>query len=334
MDKGHAEILAKGTEAWNSWRQENPGIHPDLSGVDLSEGDASGYNFSETNLRETDLYQTDLEGTNLKLADLRGADLSAARLIGSDLYKCNFAGAFLTEADLSGAYAGSADFCGADLRGASFVGANLTEAVFRDANLMNARFRDADLTRCDLEGSDLRHTDFAGAQLVEMCYGNSRTMRGKFFGVRGLKSTSGNALFVRDAADQDYLDTMEHRIAGMPPSFLKIVKKTFFSAWGLIDFGRSLVAPAIFAVGFMLLFGAVFALDMALDWGLFDYEGTARSWLTPFYYSVVTYTTLGYGDVTPTHLFGEILVVIEVILGYTTLGLVLSILANKVARRS
>jgi uncharacterized protein YjbI with pentapeptide repeats len=334
MDKGHAEILAKGAESWNAWRQENPGIHPDLSGVDLSEDDASGYNFSETNLCEADLYQADLKGTNLKLADLRGADLSAAKLIGADLYKCDFTGAFLTEADLSGAYAGSACFCGTDLRGASFVGANLTEADFRDANLMSARFRDADLTRGDLTGSDLRHTDFADALLVEMRYGNSRTMRGKYFGIRGLESTSGNALFVRDATDQDYLDTLEHRIAGMPSGFGRFVKKKFFGAWGLIDFGRSLVAPAIYAAGLILLFGVVFALDMSLDWGLFDYEGTARSWLTPFYFSVVTYTTLGYGDVTPTNLMGEILVVVEVLLGYTTLGLILSILANKVARRS
>jgi len=334
MDQEHAEIVARGTEAWNAWRQDNPGIHPDLSGVDLSEEDASGYNFSETNLRDADLYQTDLGGANLKLADLRGTDLSAARMVGADLYKCNFAGAFLTEAELSEAYAGSADFRGADLRGAAFVGANLTEADFRDANLMNARFCKADLTRCDLAGSDLRHTDFAGAQLVEMRYGDSRTMRGNYLGIRGLESTSGNALFVRDAADQDYLDTMEHRIAGMPSGIRKVVKKMFFSTWGLIDFGRSLVAPVIYAAGLVILFGAVFALDMYLDWGLFDYEGTARSWLTPFYYSVVTYTTLGYGDVTPTHVIGEILVVVEVILGYTTLGLVLSILANKVARRS
>lgn len=334
MNQEHAEILAKGTEAWNAWRKKNPGIHPDLSGVDLSEEDVSGYNFSETNLRDADLYQADLGGTNLKLADLRGTDLSAARMVGADLYKCNFAGAFLTEAELSEAYAGSADFRGADLRGAAFVGANLTEADFGDANLMNARFCNADLTRCDLAGSDLRHTDFAGAQLVEMRYGNSRTMRGNYLGIRGLESTSGNALFVRDAADQDYLDTMEHRIAGMPSGIRKVVKKTFFGAWSLIDFGRSLVAPVIYAAGLVILFGAVFALDMFLYWGLFDYEGTARSWLTPFYYSVVTYTTLGYGDVTPTHVIGEILVVIEVILGYTTLGLVLSILANKVARRS
>jgi hypothetical protein len=250
------------------------------------------------------------------------------------LYKCDFQGAFLTEADLSGAYGGAVDFRKADLRGANFEGANLMEADFRGANLMSARFRGADLTRCDLTGSDLRHTDFEGAHLVEMTYGNSRSMRGNFFGIRGLDRTSGNALFVRDAKDQDYLDTMEHRIAGMPPGFRKLVKETFFDVWGFIDFGRSLVAPVVYAAGLVFLFGAVFALDMFLGWGLFDYEGTARSWLTPFYYSVVTYTTLGYGDVTPSHLIGEILVIAEVILGYMTLGLVLSILANKVARRS
>ena len=60
----------------------------------------------------------------------------------------------------------------------------------------------------------------------------------------------------------------------------------------------------------------------------------ANSLFTPFYYSIVTYTTLGFGDVTPKHWFGELVVTLEVIFGYLTLGLLVSILANKVARRS
>jgi hypothetical protein len=55
---------------------------------------------------------------------------------------------------------------------------------------------------------------------------------------------------------------------------------------------------------------------------------------TPFYYSFVTFTTLGFGDVTPGNLGGEIIVTVEVVLGYITLGILVSILANKVARRS
>jgi hypothetical protein len=55
--------------------------------------------------------------------------------------------------------------------------------------------------------------------------------------------------------------------------------------------------------------------------------------LSPFYYSFVTYTTLGFGDIVPNDWIGEIIVVAEVVIGYVTLGLLLSILANKVARR-
>jgi hypothetical protein len=51
-------------------------------------------------------------------------------------------------------------------------------------------------------------------------------------------------------------------------------------------------------------------------------------------FSIVTYTTLGFGDVRPATLAGEIIVSSEVILGYTTLGLLLSVLAQSIARRS
>ncbi|MGE4609963.1 MAG: ion channel [Paracoccaceae bacterium] len=67
---------------------------------------------------------------------------------------------------------------------------------------------------------------------------------------------------------------------------------------------------------------------------MMDYSNTSETWFTPFYYSLVTYTTLGFGDVTADSLIGEMLVISEVIAGYFTLGLLLLILANTVARRS
>jgi hypothetical protein len=65
-----------------------------------------------------------------------------------------------------------------------------------------------------------------------------------------------------------------------------------------------------------------------------DYGERCRTWFTPFYFSIVTYTTLGFGDVKPATLIGEIIVSTEVILGYTTLGLLLAVLAERLARRS
>ena len=57
------------------------------------------------------------------------------------------------------------------------------------------------------------------------------------------------------------------------------------------------------------------------------------TWFTPYYFSIVTFTTLGFGDVTPLDLAGEIWLAIEVVLGYVMLGGLISIFANKFARR-
>ena len=38
----HLAVLKQGVEAWNTWRQANPDIEPDLSEVNLSEVDLRG----------------------------------------------------------------------------------------------------------------------------------------------------------------------------------------------------------------------------------------------------------------------------------------------------
>jgi len=52
------------------------------------------------------------------------------------------------------------------------------------------------------------------------------------------------------------------------------------------------------------------------------------------YYSIVTLTTLGYGDVVPASAPAQVLATIQAVLGYVGLGGFLSILANKMARRA
>jgi hypothetical protein len=52
------------------------------------------------------------------------------------------------------------------------------------------------------------------------------------------------------------------------------------------------------------------------------------------YYSVVTFTTLGFGDIVPKTNLAALLVMAEVILGYVMLGGLISIFATKLARRS
>ena len=64
--------------------------------------------------------------------------------------------------------------------------------------------------------------------------------------------------------------------------------------------------------------------------GLLD--GYTSDWFVPYYYSIVTMTTLGFGDVVPLNLPGRIFVTLEVILGYVYLGAFVTLFASKMVR--
>ena len=57
-----------------------------------------------------------------------------------------------------------------------------------------------------------------------------------------------------------------------------------------------------------------------------------NDFISMIYYSVVTFTTLGFGDITPKTHEAAMWVMAEVILGYVMLGGLISILATKLAR--
>ena len=133
-----------------------------------------------------------------------------------------------------------------------------------------------------------------------------------------------------------------------------IWRKWLFSAWGLIDYGRSLSRVATIGAVLIILFGTLFTIfpeTVGLSCPPVTLHPADRlsaptpaqpassctvraDWLTPYYFSTVTFTTLGFGDIYAKTLAGEILVIVEVLSGYITLGLLLSVLADKVARRS
>lgn len=255
-------------------------------------------------------------------ADLTGADLGGLDLSGVDLIRANLYGADLSGANLSGAY----------LKGANLNGANLSKANLSKANLSKADLSEAELARADLTAADLTAADLTGTLLIEANLSEARVtyvhwersrMRGRYLGIRGLDSCFGNALFRRAAADQDFLDTLEARW-GYDSRLL------LFRLWGWLDYGRSMWRVAAFGFAVTTFFAAIFYL-----WpSLLDYRESAPTWFTPYYYSVVTFTTLGFGDVRPAGAIAEILAAIEVVIGYVTLGLLLAVLAEKLARRS
>jgi len=144
-----------GVNAWNRWREDNPGVIPDLSGADLSEGD-----LLKANLSAADLSGADLSGADLTEADLRMTDFSHANLSGANLARTTLARANLNAANLSWA-----DLRQANLIGSRLIGANLHRANLHRANLHRANLHRANLARADLSGVDFRGARLVGADL-------------------------------------------------------------------------------------------------------------------------------------------------------------------------
>src|SRR5215208_41987 len=170
-DQSHLDILQQGVEAWNSWREQNPSIVPDLSksalsGANLSGANLSGANLSGANLSGANLFRADLSGADLTWANLRRANLSEAYLSGALLFEALLTKADLSRANLSGARLTRANLSGADLIRANLRGANLSGAYLSGALLFEALLTRADLTRADLSGANLSEAYLSGSKLT------------------------------------------------------------------------------------------------------------------------------------------------------------------------
>lgn len=326
--------LLENDDAWKTARTGLRNAKGALAELDFGEADLSRRDLADLDFSRSDFFHAKLEQANLKNGVFRDADFTNADLGGADLHKSDLGGAVFQEARLGQAEMSYADGRGADFRGADLRGARLCDADLRGADFSHADLTGADLTRADITGAKFHFTKLNDANVMHVKYGGYLDMTGLYYGVRGVDSTIGNAIFVRDAKDQDYIDTLHQALLDRPAGFARGLRLLLFRAWKLIDHGRSLAKVGFYAFLIATFYGLIYLCDMIYGWQIMDYSNSAQTWFTPFYYSVVTYTTLGFGDVTADSLFGEIFVISEVILGYFTLGLLLAILANTIARRS
>jgi hypothetical protein len=228
-------------------------------------------------------------------------------LSGSDLSEADLRKRWLIDLDLS-----AAKLLNTDMRRATLFNVNLSKAKLGGAKLNNAR-----LTNCNLSEANLTHADFAGANVIDIKYKNLKSCRG----IRA-ETCYGSPRFRRHVMDMDYIEELRE------------------SKWGWLYYpwlitsncGRSLLLWAAWALGLALLFAFVYWLGFEGSFKVPDELGFSLWTMT--YYSVVTFTTLGFGDVTPITTGASVLVTIEVILGYLMLGGLISIFANKFARRA
>ena len=144
-----------------------------------------------------------------------------------------------------------------------------------------------------------------------------------------------NPFFKRYVADQQFIRAFKE-------------KHPF---WALVwrwssDYGRSLALWALWSLLIALSFSLLYMqgpswLPEGLQGAMPQFhQVTGENVHEPltfwkfFYFSIVTFTTLGFGDVVADNTSARILVTLEVIFGYVMLGGLISIFANKLASRS
>jgi hypothetical protein len=248
-----------------------------------------------------------LEGANLNKRYLKRINLKFARMKGACLKFSH-----LEEANLWSAHLEGAILLGAHLQGAKIKRAYLQGADFMEAEVdVHTVIRD-----CEVD----RETDFRMVALdsVRIDPGTKQLLE---YNIRRMNW-------------EEWYKEQHWSLRWMVRKFWKIsdygistkqIIKTFFKLafvfaiiyyiWGFIDY---------YLVGIKDYPGIVSDLFV-----LEDYQEAVSCWLVPFravYFSIVTMTTLGFGDMyANAHsflrgLFGHLLLALQVILGYVLLG--------------
>ncbi len=192
-DQQHLEILKRGVDAWNNWRQKNPSTRPDLSGAELEDANYSSINFSGANLNGTIFSRTNLSRADLSGADLGGTFLALVDLSAANLRRANISGAVLNSTDLSSANLRDADLSGSDLFLAKIIEAEVTGADFTGARAGFTLFGSLDLR--SVRGLDAMQHDGPSTIGIDTIYRSNGEIPESFF--RGAGVPDGFIAFAR-----------------------------------------------------------------------------------------------------------------------------------------
>ena len=235
-------------------------------------------------------------------AELGGAWLEGADMRGVDLSGADIKGAYLGNVDLSWANLQGADGGHTDLRGAKLVHAKVQGARFTGAIVDGATA----IWNCQID----RGTNFTGAALLnasvdpeskQLLEYNERRMRWKRW-------------YKWEDWDQDCPEGQRNKASQGARQFVRLF-------WGISDYGRS-TKRIIYAFFLLAIFFALVYWQWPSCVVVSGQVGGLNGMVHSFYFSVVTMTTLGFGDIhaNPASSAGQILLMVQVLLGYVLLA--------------
>lgn len=317
-------------------------------GADLKGADLSGGNFPHADFTDADLDGATFEATGLAFATfdgttLRGADFSGAFLGGATFSdnvqapESTFTNARLLAADLEGIYAERAIFDQADLSGATLDGAELYAGVLSDIRLVEATtfgdhcVYDEESDTFPPEGSTdsvVRDFDTENPQKAMWMYRQLETIHE----ANGM-SDRARAYHVRKEEEE----RRDHRDNGRYGAFAVATINQALSGHGE-SLRQVLLASAAIIVGSGIAYPFIGGIvDGGTHYGigaltqlasLAGIEAVARG----LYFSIITFTTIGYAETAPVGPYSRLLVGVESLLGAIMIAMFVYVLGRRVAR--
>lgn len=216
-------------------------------------------------------------------------------------------GKFDGKFDLRGITIESADLSRLDLRDIDFFAANLAQSNMSASNLTGSF-----LSECDLRGANLEWAKLDGVLLDNVVFDSKTNLLG--VNLNAVNFTYATLLYDL-ALTQQRIQQLNHH-APIFAGFLRIS----------CDYGRSFSRYMAWVVAFIVSYAGLYWLFPSF----LNAVPTTRSLIDCLYFSMVTFATVGYGDITPVSIAGRLIVMSEIAVGYIMGGLLVAILAKRV----
>ncbi|SJM95831.1 hypothetical protein CRENPOLYSF2_760004 [Crenothrix polyspora] len=210
-----------------------------------------------------------------------------------------YIGKFNHKFDLRGIKLAKHDLSSLDLSDVDFFAADLSNVVFKNSILSNSF-----LSECNVCGAIFDWAKLDGALLDNVIFDNKT----RFLGVNIREVNFTLATLVYDLAlSQQRIQQLEQHYK-IFSWFLRVT----------CDYGRSFLRYLFWVVGFIVGYAAIYTYLMA------------HPFFDCLYFSVVTFATVGYGDILPVTPVEKFFVITEILIGYIMGGLLVAILAKRV----
>ena len=273
-------------------RQEIKKLHND--GVSLS-----GVYLKYAHMENVNLVNVDLSDSDLTRSDFSGASMYGANLMGANLFKANFEGANLKSANL----------CNCELLGTDFSNTKLNNVEWgKDYKVINEQLAEAALAEGDAKKSRAKYREAEDIYRALKISLKNQTLGddvGKFF--------EREMIARRKQMPRFTPRRIIYKLAHLTTGYGEKVGNIFYTAICVI-----IACALLFGIEGVSYKGYIlgFSGDVEQFGGIFNVIGNL------FYFSVVVFSTVGFGDIVPIGPLGKCIMIFEGIIG----GLIMAVL--------